>query len=93
MDKNCLFAAVEEIRTFLKKADITFSGPIFMPVKNLRIQTRKSPDGEGTEKWDKWRISKYKVFFLADPSEKLLKKLMFLDNKKNIQISLNFTGQ
>mmetsp|Transcript_7075 Transcript_7075/g.21582 ORF Transcript_7075/g.21582 Transcript_7075/m.21582 type:complete len:119 (+) Transcript_7075:162-518(+) len=50
-----------------KKTPIKVKGPIRMPTKVLRITTRKSPCGEGTNTWDRFemRIHKRVVDFHA----------------------------
>ncbi|GJQ11871.1 hypothetical protein GpartN1_g3662.t1 [Galdieria partita] len=45
-------------------------GPVRMPRKTLRITTRKSPCGEGTNTWDRFELRIYKrvvdIFATAD---------------------------
>eukprot|EP01053_Blabericola_migrator_P004768 Blabericola_migrator_1__4767@NODE_250_length_10882_cov_193_783819_g211_i0_p8_GENE_NODE_250_length_10882_cov_193_783819_g211_i0NODE_250_length_10882_cov_193_783819_g211_i0_p8_ORF_typecomplete_len124_score24_68Ribosomal_S10/PF00338_22/1_8e27UCH_N/PF16674_5/9_5UCH_N/PF16674_5/1_2_NODE_250_length_10882_cov_193_783819_g211_i049335304 len=43
-----------------KSRNLTVKGPVRMPVKKLRITTRKSPCGEGTKTWDKFELRIYK---------------------------------
>ena len=46
------------------------SGPVRMPTKKLRITTRKSPCGEGTNTWDRWEMRVHKrVIDLYSPPE------------------------
>merc|ERR1712097_72155 len=45
-------------------------GPVRMPTKILRIMTRKSPCGEGTNTWDRFEMRIHKrVIDLHSPSE------------------------
>mmetsp|Transcript_22809 Transcript_22809/g.34019 ORF Transcript_22809/g.34019 Transcript_22809/m.34019 type:complete len:122 (+) Transcript_22809:23-388(+) len=39
---------------------LKFSGPVRLPTKFLRICTRKSPCGEGTNTWDKFEMRIHK---------------------------------
>lgn len=43
-----------------KKEDIRVKGPVRMPTKALKITTRKSPCGEGTNTWDKFELRLHK---------------------------------
>ncbi len=43
-----------------KAQDIKVRGPVRMPVKTLRITTRKTPNGEGTKTWDRYEMRIYK---------------------------------
>jgi hypothetical protein len=39
-----------------KDKDLKVKGPVRMPTKTLRITTRKSPCGEGTNTWDRFEL-------------------------------------
>ena len=39
------------------------SGPVRLPTKKLRITTRKSPCGEGTNTWDRFQMRIHKRGF------------------------------
>lgn len=43
-----------------KTDEIQVKGPVRMPTKHLRITTRKSPCGEGTNTWDKFELRIHK---------------------------------
>lgn len=43
-----------------KAQEIKVRGPVRMPVKTLRITTRKTPNGEGTKTWDRYEMRIYK---------------------------------
>uniref|UniRef100_A0A8C9GUY3 Small ribosomal subunit protein uS10 n=1 Tax=Piliocolobus tephrosceles TaxID=591936 RepID=A0A8C9GUY3_9PRIM len=43
-----------------KEKNLSISGPVRLPVKTLRITTRKSPCGEGTNTWDRYELRIYK---------------------------------
>lgn len=56
--------AIEKVCTELMKGvvdkNVSVSGPVRLPVKTLRITTRKSPCGEGTNTWDRYELRIYK---------------------------------
>lgn len=53
-----------------KQKRLKHSGPVRMPTKTLRITTRKSPNGEGTNTWDAFEMRIHKrVIDLHSPSE------------------------
>eukprot|EP01084_Bolivina_argentea_P228681 386178_1 len=65
---------IEKVCADLKRAAIgkklKVSGPVRMPTKKLRITTRKSPCGEGTNTWDKFEMRIHKrLIDLHAPSE------------------------
>ena len=57
-----LEAACAEIITRAKKKDAGYEtrGPVRIPTKILRITTRKSPCGEGTNTWDRYEMRIHK---------------------------------
>mmetsp|Transcript_2674 Transcript_2674/g.3881 ORF Transcript_2674/g.3881 Transcript_2674/m.3881 type:complete len:126 (-) Transcript_2674:103-480(-) len=55
-------------RTKEQKLDV--KGPVRLPTKILRITTRKSPCGEGTNTWDRFEMRIHKrIIDLTSPSE------------------------
>jgi small subunit ribosomal protein S20e len=40
---------------------VSIRGPVRLPLKNLKITTRKTPCGEGSKTWDKFELRIYKV--------------------------------
>ena len=41
------------IKEIANKTGVEIRGPIPLPTKLLKVTTRKSPDGEGTETWER----------------------------------------
>merc|ERR1711934_724592 len=70
---------VHKIRIYLTSRNVKalekvcadlIKGPVRMPTKILRIMTRKSPCGEGTNTWDRFEMRIHKrVIDLHSPSE------------------------
>ncbi|MDX1534756.1 MAG: 30S ribosomal protein S10, partial [Thermoplasmata archaeon] len=45
-----------QIRAISERTGVSMRGPIPLPTKRLRVPVRKSPDGEGSETWDRWEM-------------------------------------
>ena len=43
-----------------KEFNFKFRGPVRMPTKTLKITTRKTPCGEGTDTWDRFEMRIHK---------------------------------
>ena len=43
-----------------KSKDLRVKGPVRLPTKNLRIATRKTPNGEGSKTWDLFEMRIHK---------------------------------
>ena len=51
-------------------AKLRVSGPVRLPTKKLRITTRKTPCGEGTNSWDRLEMRIHKrLIDLVSPSD------------------------
>lgn len=66
--------AVENVTTnFLIRShekDVKTRGPVRLPTRTLRLTTRKSPCGNGTNTWDTFEMKIYKrVLYLTAPIE------------------------
>ncbi|KAF3161842.1 40S ribosomal protein S20, variant 2 [Orbilia oligospora] len=43
-----------------RSKDLRVKGPVRLPTKNLRISTRKTPNGEGSKTWDSYEMRIHK---------------------------------
>ena len=59
-----------------KKNNLKIKGPIRIPTKKLRICTRKSPCGNGTNTYDQWEMRIHKRVFKIDVSQRILMDLL-----------------
>jgi small subunit ribosomal protein S20e len=69
---TCRFLQVcaDLIRGARDEKGLKVRGPVRMPTKVLRMTTRKSPCGEGTNTWDRWEMRVHKrVIDLYSPPE------------------------
>ena len=44
----------------MTKQDLRVKGPVRLPTKNLKIATRKTPNGEGSKTWDMYEMRIHK---------------------------------
>ncbi len=80
----------DQIKMIAERTGAKMSGPIPLPTKHLRVPCRKSPDGEGTETWDKWEMRVHKRLIDLDAQDRALRQLMRiqLPDEVNIEIVL-----
>lgn len=81
----------DQIVTVTKKTGSKYSGPIPMPTKKLRITCRKSPDGEGTETWERWQMRIHKRVIDVDADERSLRQIMRIQVPDGINIEIELT--
>ena len=64
------------------------SGPVRMPTKKLRITTRKSPCGEGTNSWDRFEMRIHKrLIDLHSPSE-IVKQITSISIEPGVEVEV-----
>jgi small subunit ribosomal protein S10 len=64
------------------------SGPIPLPTKNLKVACRKSPDGEGSETWDRWEMRVHKRLIDLDADDRALRQLMRIQVPDGVNIEI-----
>ncbi len=71
INQTCQF--IEDV---VEKTGVKMRGPIPLPTKKLRITTRKSPCGNGTETWDRFEMRIHKRLIDLDADERTLRLVM-----------------
>ncbi|KAL3678230.1 hypothetical protein R1sor_021186 [Riccia sorocarpa] len=71
-----------------KDKRLKVKGPVRMPTKVLRITTRKSPCGEGTNTWDRFELRVHKrVIDLHSPSE-VVKQITSITIEPGVEVEV-----
>lgn len=72
------------------KKSLKVSGPVRLPTKILRITTRKSPCGEGTNTWDRFEMRIHKrVIDLQSPPE-IVKQITSIQIEPGVEVEVFF---
>lgn len=79
---------VGQIVDIAKKVGVSFSGPINLPTKKLVISTRKSPDGEGSETYDRWEMRIHKRLIDVAADERALHLVMRVPIPQDVNIEI-----
>ena len=77
-----------EIKDMSKKMGVDVSGPIPLPTKKLRINTRKSPSGDGTSTFEKWEMRVHKRILDIGINERALRRIMRIQVPDKIHIEI-----
>ncbi|CDR95294.1 40S ribosomal protein S20, putative [Babesia bigemina] len=90
MNLKAIEKACKELINGAKEKDLRVMGPVRMPVRTLRITTRKSPVGEGTNTWDRFQARVYKrVISLHSSSEVVCQITSFpLDPGVDVEVTI-----
>merc|ERR1719379_3137403 len=72
-----------------KDKDLKVKGPVRMPVKTLRITTRKTPCGEGSKTWDRYQMRIYKrVLDLLNCTQNSAKQVTSCSIEPNVEVEV-----
>jgi small subunit ribosomal protein S20e len=87
-------ADLEKVCSELKRSALEkrlkVSGPVRMPTKVLRLTTRKSPCGEGTNTWDRFEMRIHKrVIDLQSPAE-IVKQITSISIEPGVDVEVFF---
>ena len=85
---------LEKVCSDLKRSaldkQLKVSGPVRLPTKILRMTTRKSPCGEGTNTWDRFELRIHKrVIDLQSPSE-IVKQITSISIEPGVEVEVFF---
>ncbi|MBU0757225.1 MAG: 30S ribosomal protein S10 [Nanoarchaeota archaeon] len=82
---NQVCASIGEIA---EKTGVDMSGPIPLPTKKMRVTTRKSPDGEGTETWERFELRVHKRLIELGIDERALRLVMRVPIPEGLNIEI-----
>ena len=71
-----LDAVCTEIKTIAQKAGVEMKGPVPLPTKKLRISTRKTPCGDGSDTYEKWEMRIHKRLIEISADDRVLRDIM-----------------
>ncbi|MEM4330908.1 MAG: 30S ribosomal protein S10 [Candidatus Pacearchaeota archaeon] len=86
---NSLNEVIESIKSLASKAGVIVHGPIPLPTKRLRIKTRKSPCGNGTETYDGFEMRIHKRLIEMPSNDKIIHSIMKIKVPLSVQIKIS----
>jgi small subunit ribosomal protein S10 len=87
-DSKKVEGVCDQIKMIAERTGAKMSGPIPLPTKHLRVPCRKSPDGEGTETWDRWEMRIHKRLIDLDAQDRALRQLMRIQVPDGVNIEI-----
>lgn len=77
-----------EIRKLGEKAGVKVGGPIPLPTKKLKVTTLTSPDGEGSQRWERWEKRIHKRVVEVGLDDRVMRQIMRLQVPENVHIEI-----
>ena len=87
-DPKKVDAVCTQIKTISERTGVAMSGPVPLPTKRLKVPCRKSPDGEGSETWERWEMRIHKRLIDLDADERALHQLMRIQVPDGVNIEI-----
>ena len=80
-----------EIKDLGEKGGIKLRGPYPLPTKKMKIVTRKSPCGQGTNTWDRYELRVHRRIIDLGADDKAIRQLMRLRIPDDVYIEVSLT--
>jgi len=77
-----------QIKQISTRTGVAIRGPIPLPTKRLQVPCRKSPDGEGSETWDRGEMRIHNRLIDLDADERALRQLMRIQVPDGVNIEI-----
>ncbi|KAF2444400.1 putative 40S ribosomal protein S20 [Karstenula rhodostoma CBS 690.94] len=72
-----------------KGKDLRVKGPVRLPTKNLKISTRKTPNGEGSKTWDTFEMRIHKrLIDLNAPTEVVKQIIINIEAGVEVEVTI-----
>jgi small subunit ribosomal protein S10 len=91
-DHEELLKICDHIKEIAKKYGVSSRGPIPLPTKKLRVQTLKTPCGDGTghgnATWDRWEMRIHRRVVDIGANERALRQVVRIPIPEGIKIDI-----
>ena len=91
IDIDKLNQTCDYIKDISDKTGVDMRGPIPLPTKRLKVTTRRSPCGNGTETYEKWEMRMHRRIININADDKAIRQLMRLKIPDDVYIELSLT--
>lgn len=77
-----------QIKDISQRTGVAISGPVPLPTKKLKVACRKSPNGDGSETYDRWEMRIHKRLIDLDADDRALRQLMRITVPDGVNIEI-----
>lgn len=88
IDIEMLNEICDSIKEIAKGSGVVLRGPVPLPTQKLKINTRKSPCGDGTATFDRFEMRIHKRLIDLPANEKILHHIMRMKIPKSVNIKI-----
>ncbi|MFN3910319.1 MAG: 30S ribosomal protein S10 [Candidatus Anstonellaceae archaeon] len=78
-----------QIKEIAKATGVEISGPISLPTKKIKITTRKTPCGDGSDTYEHWEMRLHKKVIDIEGDERTLRQIMRVKVPDTIHVKIS----
>ncbi len=87
-DSNELEGVCAQIREIAKRSGVELRGPVPLPTKKLRISTRRTPCGDGSDTYEKWELRIHKRLIEIFADDRVLREVMRIRIPSSVNVEM-----
>ncbi|MFH1199781.1 MAG: 30S ribosomal protein S10 [Candidatus Micrarchaeota archaeon] len=88
-DYDELDTVCTQIKDIATKAGVEIKGPIPLPTKTLKISTRKTPCGDGSDTYEKWELRVHKRLIEIKADDRVLRDIMRIRIPQSVHVEMH----
>ncbi len=81
----------KQIEEIASKAGVELRGPVPLPTKKLKIVTRKTPCGDGSDTYEKWEMRIHKRLIEIAADNRVLREIMRLKIPDSVHVQMSLS--
>ncbi|MEM3031147.1 MAG: 30S ribosomal protein S10 [Candidatus Micrarchaeia archaeon] len=88
-DPRELDEVCQQIKEITKATGVELRGPVPLPTKRLRIATRRTPCGDGSDTYEHWEMKIHKRIIDVAGDERTLRQIMRVKVPDTVHIEIS----
>ncbi|MCL6088706.1 MAG: 30S ribosomal protein S10 [Candidatus Marsarchaeota archaeon] len=78
-----------QIEEIAKTTGVDLAGPIYLPTKRLKISTRRTPCGDGSDTYEHWEMRIFKRMIDVAGDERTLRQIMRVKVPDTVHVKIS----
>jgi small subunit ribosomal protein S10 len=78
-----------QIEEIAKSTGVDIAGPIYLPTRRLRITTRRTPCGDGSDTYEHWEMRIFKRLIDVAGDERTLRQIMRVKVPDTVHVKIS----
>lgn len=83
-----LDSVCSQIKEIASKSGVQLKGPVPLPTKRLKISTRRTPCGDGSDTYEKWELRIHKRLIEIFADDRVLRDVMRIRIPSSVNVEM-----